>query len=174
MSDPRALALAGRHAPDLHGATPPSADVRRRHDADLQYALRGLDPATRERFLADYADALRAFERERALVADPAQPPPELPPLRVRAWTSTAVLRERSAALDRRARALAEREAGALSGRNPLGAPTFSKGTLAVFEDKARIDLEIRRRETRLVQPWQWVVGALLLVAAAAIAWLRG
>lgn len=171
MSDPRALAV--RHAPDLHGTTPPSADVRRRHDADLQYALRGLDPAARDRFLADYADALRAFERERALVADPRQPPPELPPLRVRAWTSMAVLRERSAALDRRARALAEREAGALYGRNPLGAPRFSPGTLAVFEDKARIDLEIRRRETRVVQPWHWQVFAALVVAGALAAWLR-
>jgi hypothetical protein len=171
MSDPRALALAGRHAPDLHGATPPSADVRRRHDADLQYALRGLDPAGRDRFLSDYAEALRAFERERELVADPVQPPPELPPLRVRAWTSMAVLRERSAALDRRARALAEREAGALYGRNPLGAPTFSPGTRAVFEDKARIDLEIRRRETRLVQPWLWVAGGVLLAAVAVVGW---
>jgi len=171
MSDPRAL--AGRHAPDLHGATPPSADVRRRHDADLQYALRGLDPGARDRFLADYADALRAFERERALVADPGQPPPELPPLRVRPWTSMAVLRERSAALDRRARALAEREAGALYGRNPLGAPTFSPGTLAVFEDKARIDLEIRRRETRVLQPWQGLLFAALVVVVVLVVWLR-
>jgi hypothetical protein len=170
MSDPRAL--AGRHAPDLHATTVPSADVRRRHDIDLQYALRGLDPGARERFLADYADALRAFERERALLADPAQAPPELPPLRVRAWTPMAVLRERSAALDRRARALAEREAGALYGRNPLGAPTFSPGTLAVFEDKARIDLEIRRRETRVLQPWHWALGVALLAAVAGIGWL--
>jgi hypothetical protein len=171
MSDPRAL--AGRHAPDLHGAVPPTSDVRRRHDADLQYALRGLDPAARERFLADYADALRAFERERELVADPGHPPPELPELRVRAWTPTAVLRERSDALDRRARALAEREAGALYGRNPLGAPTFSPGTLAVFEDKARIDLEIRRRETRVLQPWHALLFAVLVVAVALVVWLR-
>ena len=130
MSDPRAL--AGRHAPDLHGATPPSADVRRRHDADLQYALRGLDPGARDRFLADYADALRAFER-----------------------------------------ALAEREAGALYGRNPLGAPTFSPGTLAVFEDKARIDLEIRRRATRVLQPWQGWRFAALVVVVVLVVWLR-
>jgi hypothetical protein len=174
MSEPRALALAGRHAPDLHGATPPSADVRRRHDADLQYALRGLDPSARDRFLADYAEALRAFERERELVANPDQPPPELPPLRVRAWTPMAVLRERSAALDHRARALAEREAGALYGRNPLGAPTFSPGTLAVFEEKARLDLEIRRRETRVLQPWHGALAMALLMAAAVIAWMLG
>jgi hypothetical protein len=84
-----------------------------------------------------------------------------------------ATLRERSDALDRRARALAELEAGALHGRNPQGAPTFSAGTLAVFEDKARIDLEIRRREARMLQPWQWAGLAALLLAIAAVAMLR-
>src|SRR6188768_1771801 len=104
MSDPRTL--AGRHAPDLHGSQPPAPDVRRRQEADLQYALRGLDATAREQFLRDYAAALRAFERERELVADPVQPPPALPPLPLRWWTSMAKLREYSAALDRRARAL--------------------------------------------------------------------
>ena len=172
MSDPRAL--AGRHAPDLHGDTPPSADVRRRHEADLQYALRGLDATERELFLREYSEALGAFERERQLVADPVQPPPDLPPLSLGPWTSMVALRERSDALDRRARALAEREAGALYGRNPLGAPTFSPGTLAVFEEKARVDLEIRRREARVLQPWQWALLAALVVAFGVIAWLRG
>jgi hypothetical protein len=168
MSDPRAL--AGRHAPDLRGEQPPAADVRRRHETDLRYALRGLDATQREHFLREYADALRAFERERELVADPVQPPPDLPALVVRWWTPTAALRERSDALDRRARALAEHEAGRLHGRNPLGTPTFSAGTLAVFEDKARIDLEIRRREARVMQPWQWAGLAVLLLVVAAVA----
>jgi hypothetical protein len=172
MSDSRTLSartLAGRHAPDLHGAQPPAPDVRRRHETDLQYALRGLDATAREQFLREYAAALQAFERERALVADPVQPPPELPSLPVRWWTPTALLRERSAALDRRARALAELEAGVLYGRNPQGTPTFSPGTLAVFEEKARVDHELRRRESRLLQPWQWtlLVAGLFAIAIA-------
>jgi hypothetical protein len=167
MSDPRTL--AGRHAPDLHGSQPPAPDVRRRHETDLQYALRGLDATAREQFLRDYAAALQAFERERALVADPVQPPPQLPPMALHWWTPTAQLREHSAALDRRARALAELEAGAKSGRNPQGAPTFSAGTLAVFEEKARIDHEIRKRETRMLQPWQWVLLATVLFVVALV-----
>jgi hypothetical protein len=170
MSDPRAL--AGRHAPDLHGAQPPAPDVRKRQETDLQYALRGLDATERERFLKEYADALRAFERERELVADPGQPPPELPAFEMRWWTSTAALRERSDMLDRRARALAERDANANASRN--GTPAFSPVTLAAFEEKARIDLEIRRREARLMQPWQWAGLAVLLLAIAIAAIERG
>jgi hypothetical protein len=172
MSDPRAL--AARHAPDLHGAQPPAADVRKRHEADLQYALRGLDATHRERFLADYADALRAFEHERELVADPGQPPPELPAFELRWWTPMAALRERSDLLDRRSRALAEREAAAHFARNAPGTPAFSPATLAVFDDKARIDHEIRRREARVMEPWQWAGLALLLLLIAVVAIARG
>jgi hypothetical protein len=170
MSDPRAL--AGRHAPDLHGAQPPAPDVRKRQETDLQYALRGLDATERERFLKEYADALRAFERERELVADPGQPPPELPAFPVRWSTTMAALRERSDTLDRRARALAERDANATASRSAT--PTFSPATLAAFEEKARIDLEIRRREARLMQPWQWAGLAVLLLAIAIAAMERG
>jgi hypothetical protein len=171
MSDPRAL--AGRHAPDLHGAQPVAADVRRRHDADLQYALRGLDANHRERFLADYAEALRAFERERALVADPGQPPP-LPAFALRGWTPLAALRARSDLLDRRSRVLAEREAAAHQARHARGTPVFSPATLAVFEEKARIDHEIRRREARVMAPWQWAGLVLLLLSIAIVAIARG
>ena len=157
----------------MHGDQPPAPDVRRRQETDLQYALRGLDATQREQFLREYAAALQAFERERELVADPVQPPPELPPLPMHWWTSTASLRERSVALDRRARALAELEAGALYGRNPQGTPTVSPGTLAVFEDKARVDHELRRREARLLQPWQWALLVAALFAIALVALLR-